>query len=158
MNNERKKESLWVRIKLFFKHLFKKNKLKELPEGSIVNVEDEQKNTIEIINNEADNHQEEQNTEVNNCQEVKNTEELNGNIETIGETDNQEEQINQTRSKEEILKMYKDVKEKKLDPNTLTENELKIFIQIAKQELNFLNKKIDEEKAQFNLYKEKIAY
>lgn len=63
-----------------------------------------------------------------------------------------------SKSKEEYLKLYKDVKDKKIDANILTDEDLKVLIAVAKEEIKFLDKKIDNERTEINMYKSKIEY
>ena len=92
MKNEGKGDNFWIRIKNFFKKIFKKDTVKKLPEKI------------------------------------------------------EEESITTTRSKDEYINMYKEIKEKKINVNSVNEEDLRVFIQLAKQELLFINKMIEHEK------------
>ena len=63
-----------------------------------------------------------------------------------------------SKSKEEYLKLYQDIKDKKINVNTLSEEDLKVLIALVKQEINYLDKKIDNEKTECNMYRRKIEY
>ena len=86
----------------------------------------------------------------------KNTDEVLGTKEKVKII--KEEPIKVSKSKEEYINLYKDVKDKKVDINTLDEEDLMVFIQLAKQELNFISKRLDEETTRGNMYDREIQY
>ncbi|MBO4292953.1 MAG: hypothetical protein J5881_00980 [Clostridia bacterium] len=113
MESERK--SIWVKIKDFFKKIFKNKKIEALPQP-----EEKQKENIE-------GYQEEQ-------------------------------QQKNVKSKEECLELYKKIKNDQLDIKTLTEEDLIMFIKLGTEELKFLEKRIENEKTEYNMYLKEIEF
>lgn len=68
------------------------------------------------------------------------------------------EQQESMKSKEECLELYKKIKENQVDIKTLTKEDLVIFIKLGTEELKFLDKKIENEKTELNMYKKEIEF
>lgn len=131
------RESLWEKIKKFFKNLFKKEKIEALPEPEIeTKIEPKVEQNIE------------QTQEIMQVSETA--------IEIESETKN-EQPINK-KSKEEYLDLYKKIKENQIDINTLTKDDLIMFIKFGNAELQFLENRIESEKTEITKYKKEIVF
>lgn len=131
------RESLWEKIKKFFKNLFKKEKIEALPEPEI-----ETKIELKVEQN------------IEQTQEIMQVSETATEIES--ETKN-EQPINK-KSKEEYLDLYKKIKENQIDINTLTKDDLIMFIKFGNAELQFLENRIESEKTEITKYKKEIVF
>ena len=63
-----------------------------------------------------------------------------------------------TINKEEFLELYKRIKTNQVNINTLTREELIMFIKLGKEELKFLDKRIESEKTECNMYNKEIEF
>ena len=130
------RESLWEKIKKFFKNLFKKEKIEALPEPEIeMKIEPKVEQNIEQtqgIMQESES-------------------------ETKLKSENKTEQPINIKSKEEYLDLYKKIKENQIDINTLTKEDLIMFVKFGKAELQFLENRIESEKTEITKYKKEIV-
>ena len=113
MESERK--GLWEKIKNFFRKIFKKEKIKALPQPE------------QHIEEHIEEHQEEQPQP-------------------------------SMKSKEECLELYKKIKNDQVDIRTLEKEDLIMFIKLGTEELKFLEKRIESEKTEYNMYLKEIEY
>jgi hypothetical protein len=61
-------------------------------------------------------------------------------------------------NKEDFLNLYKKIKERQVDIKTLTREELIMFIKLGKEEIKFLEKRIENEKTECNMYQKEIDF
>lgn len=61
-------------------------------------------------------------------------------------------------NKEESLKLYNDVKNNKVSLDSLTREQLIMFITLANEEIKILDKKIDNEITEINMYRKEIDF
>lgn len=62
------------------------------------------------------------------------------------------------KSKEEFLELYKKIKEDQVDIKTLSREDLIMFIKLGTEELKFLDKRIESEKTECNMYQKEIEF
>lgn len=61
-------------------------------------------------------------------------------------------------NKEELLNLYKAVKQYKVDINSLSEEELSNIIKLFKEEISIVKKKIEQDIVEININKREIEY